>query len=184
MKVKMEKRPSIVEWAKRNNISKQVVDLYNKARRNFRNIATRYARKYGGEAPVNLGLPDVRTWSTSYPNLEGFLESKALTQIDRNKRGTKLIEDANRRYLENILLAGDTSNSNDAKEFDELREILNRGDRAEIADLIAEIGTDALDLAYKKTGSAGDRNSRKSQIDEIDIDFTPLFDAINRFTGD
>ena len=180
--VKMRKLPSLKAWAAQNKVDIHVVNAYQKARRNWMNRVSEYARKTGGIKSKEIDA-DIRLLKPLYgQDFEQYIMYRESVIRARSAHATEYLDNRQDTYLRNILTRMSESpsleNDNIVSSFNQW---LSSASRLEKSALIKELGGATLSpLGYEAVEVTDKRGRRKKEVQVIiDYDFSEVIQAFN-----
>ena len=192
MKLKMNKRPTLKAWAEKFGVDIHIAEQYQRARRNWQNRVSAFARKYGGVKSKEIPV-DIRDLTPQYGlNFEEYIESRALTIAGRAAHATQYLKARQDTYLVN--LAKEMARQDpDSVEATKLQEWVKGASTYEKADLIGRMGGAGLTILggsptnmqkrFKGLSPKERREEYQEFSDQFEYDFSKAQAAINEVIG-
>lgn len=192
MKLKMNKRPTLKAWAEKFGVDIHIAEKYQRARRNWQNRVSAFARKYGGIKSKEIPV-DIRDLTPQYGlDFEAYIESRAATIASRAAHATQYLKARQDTYLVN--LAKEMARQDpDSVEAAKLQEWVKGASTQEKADLIARMGGAGLTILggsptnMQKRFKGLSPKERREEYQEFsyqfEYDFSKAQAAINEVIG-
>ena len=188
MKLKMNKRPTLKAWAEKFGIDIHIAEQYQRARRNWQNRVSAFARKYGGIKSKDIPV-DVRDLTPQYGlNFEDYIESRAVTIANRSSQAEKYLKDRQTTYLKNLAKELERQDP-DSVESEKLNEWLRSASTYDKAELISKMGgagltilggsPTAMQKRFKKLSDKERMEEYQEFSDQFEYDLSKVQEAVN-----
>lgn len=187
-KKKIERLPSLKEWAEREGVDIHVAEAYQRARKRWMQNVSRFAKKYGTVKSKEIPV-DVRILHRGYGmDFEDYIGYRASEIAFRSRNAQEYLLRRQDKYLATLVeRMGESPQMAGDKTVDEMSAWLNSASAREKGAFIAELGGAALEyLAYTEleeeyTTRSGAWKKRKVRVDVLDYDFSPVVTAVRKF---
>lgn len=188
MKLKMNKRPTLKAWAEKFGVDIHIAEQYQRARRNWQNRVSAFARKYGGIKSKEIPV-DIRDLAPQYGlNFEEYIESRAVTIANRSTHAEQYLKQRQTTYLKNLAKEMERQDP-DSVEAAKLKEWLQSASTYDKAELIEKMDGAGLTILggspttmqkrFKNLSQQERREEYQEFSDQFEYDFSKAQAAIN-----
>lgn len=192
MKLKMNKRPTLKAWAEKFGVDIHIAEQYQRARRNWQNRVSAFARKYGGIKSKEIPV-DIRDLTPQYGlNFEEYIESRAVTIASRSAHAEQYLKQRQTTYLKNLAKEMERQDP-DSLEASKLKEWLQSASTYDKAEIIEKMGGAGLTILggspttmqkrFKNLTPQERREEYQDFSEQFEYDFSKAISAINEVIG-